>query len=109
MSDFNETDWANECHKLSVRNAELEAHCETLRNDLRDAMEWNWLDDDAPERMRYLDRTPKQALAEIKAQAIEEMLGTSALRTTVAKNYWADTGYWLSKQDIKDYVKRLRE
>ncbi len=46
---------------------------ETLRNDLRDAMEWNWLDDDAPERMRYLDRTPKQALAEIKAQAIEEM------------------------------------
>tara|TARA_B110000881_G_C18334922_1_gene393590 strand:+ start:282 stop:713 length:432 start_codon:yes stop_codon:yes gene_type:complete len=53
------------------RIKELDAHCETLRNDLKDAMEWNWLDDDAPDRIS-LDRTPAQSLAAIQREAIEE-------------------------------------
>ena len=32
------------------RIAELEAENTKLWHNLRDAMEWNWLDDDAPER-----------------------------------------------------------
>ena len=50
-----------------------------------------------------------QSLNELKAQTLEAMLETLLPNPRAANNFWFETGYWQAREDIKDYIKQLRE
>jgi D-mannonate dehydratase len=51
---------------------ELRAHIERLREMIIEAMEWNWLDDDAPERFELDEITPAQSLSAYHDSIVEK-------------------------------------
>ena len=100
------------CEKQEQRIAELEAHCNDLKNGinkiyLMDGEELMYGSAELCEQLSV--RTPRQSSAHIQREAIETMEKTLKPSPVAAENYWFDTGYWQAKQDIKEYAEQLTD
>jgi len=82
--------------ELEQQNAELMAHCEDLRRNIFLSLEA----DEFENLETVLNRTPKQSLANIKADAIEEASEYADDRRTMLHS---------TRNDLETYAKKLRE
>ena len=67
--------------ELEQETQALKAHINNLRNSFNEALEWNWLDDDAPNISDFIalyDIPPQQSLDTLKAEIENEVIDRCA-------------------------------